>query len=178
MPGFVGRVLRFAVPAGTLAAVATMPATRSPGRRTSAQIEARTTATIALFIVALWVLAILARPTNLWRLGLVRRWRGLFVVTLVVPWSRHFFALDMARADDHRGGGRHRRRGRRAVGGRLAVERLAAPGGAGVAPPRRHPSGRLASGAVRRMRVECSGGAGSTATAGRQGVLATVPGRT
>ncbi|HET6952682.1 MAG TPA: HAD-IC family P-type ATPase [Acidimicrobiales bacterium] len=98
VPGFVGRVLRFAVPAGTLAAIATMAAyglARAEGGVT--QTEARTTATITLFLVALWVLAILARPTNLWRLGLESVMAGLFVVALLVPWSRHFFALNMAR---------------------------------------------------------------------------------
>ena len=99
VPGFVGRVLRFAVPAGTLAAVATMSAYAFARSQDVSQIEARTTATIALFIVALWVLAILSRPTDFWRLGLETAMAGLFVVTLLVPWSRHFFALDMARAD-------------------------------------------------------------------------------
>ena len=59
-------------------------------------IEARTTATITLFIVALWVLAILARPFTFWRFELVGSMAGLFVLALLVPWSRHFFALNMA----------------------------------------------------------------------------------
>jgi cation-transporting ATPase E len=99
VPGFVERVLRFAVPAGTLAAVATMSAYALARSQDVPQIEARTTATITLFIVALWVLAILARPTDFWRLGLETAMAGLFVLALLVPWSRHFFALNMARAD-------------------------------------------------------------------------------
>ena len=57
------------------------PSARSPpmrwraGERVS-QTEARTTATITLFLVALWVLAILARPTNPWRAGLVLAMAG------------------------------------------------------------------------------------------------------
>ncbi|MGH9112623.1 MAG: HAD-IC family P-type ATPase, partial [Acidimicrobiales bacterium] len=64
-PGFVERVLRFAVPAGTVAAVATLAAYGLARTEDGvSQTEARTTATITLFLVALWVLAILARPTN------------------------------------------------------------------------------------------------------------------
>ena len=69
-PGFVGRVLRFAVPAGVLAATATMVSYGLARAEHVPPIEARTTATITLFIVALWVLAILARPTDLWRFEL------------------------------------------------------------------------------------------------------------
>src|SRR4029453_3178446 len=64
-PGFVGRVLPFAVPAGAVAATATMAA-YALARDTEGvgQTEARTIATITLFLVALWVLAILARPAS------------------------------------------------------------------------------------------------------------------
>ncbi|MDD9372098.1 MAG: HAD-IC family P-type ATPase, partial [Acidimicrobiales bacterium] len=99
VPGFVERVLRFAVPAGALAAIATMSAYGLARSQDVAQIEARTTATITLFIVALWVLAILARPFTWWRFELVGAMAGLFVLALVVPWSRHFFALDMAHVE-------------------------------------------------------------------------------
>ena len=95
-PGFVNRVLRFAVPAGVLAAGATLLAYAEARAADVAQIEARTTATIALFIVAMWVLAILARPLPIWRMSLQTAMAGLFVIALLVPWSRHFFALNMA----------------------------------------------------------------------------------
>ena len=99
VPGFVERVLRFALPAGTLAAIATMSAYGLARSQDVSQVEARTTATITLFIVALWVLAILARPTDFWRLGLESAMAGLFVLALLVPWSRHFFDLNMARPE-------------------------------------------------------------------------------
>ena len=95
-PGFVGRVLRFAVPAGILAATATMTSYGLARAEHVSQVEARTTATITLFIVALWVLAILARPTNLWRFELEASMAGLFVLALLLPWTREFFALNMA----------------------------------------------------------------------------------
>ena len=73
-PGFVGRVLRFAVPAGVLAATATMVSYGLARAEHVPATEARTTAAITLFIVALWVLAILARPTDLWRSSWRRPW--------------------------------------------------------------------------------------------------------
>ena len=45
----------------------------------------------------MWVLAILARPFTWWRYEMVGAMAGLFVLALLVPWSRHFFALNMAR---------------------------------------------------------------------------------
>jgi cation-transporting P-type ATPase E len=97
VPGFVERVLRFAVPAGVLAAVATMSAYGLARSQDVPTIEARTTATITLFVVAMWVLAILARPFTWWRYELVGAMAGLFALALLVPWSRHFFALNMAK---------------------------------------------------------------------------------
>ncbi|MGH9215623.1 MAG: cation-translocating P-type ATPase [Acidimicrobiales bacterium] len=94
-PGFVERVLRFAVPAGTVAAACTIAAYGLARAESGvSQTEARTTATITLFLVALWVLAILARPTNPWRAGLVLSMGAAFVVIMSVPWFRDFFALN------------------------------------------------------------------------------------
>ncbi len=95
-PGFVGRVLRFAVPAGAVAATATM-AGYALARDTDGvnQTEARTVATITLFLVALWVLAILARPASVWRAGLVAAMAVVFVVVLAIPVLRELFDLEL-----------------------------------------------------------------------------------
>jgi cation-transporting ATPase E len=97
-PGFVGRVLRFAVPAGAVAAAATFLAYAlardEPG---TSLAEARTTATLVLFGVALWVLDILARSTAVRRV-LVAAMAAGFALTLAVPAARHFFGLDPPRA--------------------------------------------------------------------------------
>ena len=99
-PGFVERVLRFAVPAGTVAAVCTIAAYALARSESGvSQTEARTTATITLFLVALWVLAILARPTNPWRAGLVLAMAGAFAVIMAVPGLQDFFALNPPRAE-------------------------------------------------------------------------------
>jgi cation-transporting ATPase E len=95
-PGFVGRVLRFAIPAGAVAATATFTA-YALARDTDGvnQDEARTIATITLFLVALWVLSILARPTSPWRVGLVGTMAVAFVVVLSIPSVREYFDLNI-----------------------------------------------------------------------------------
>jgi cation-transporting ATPase E len=99
-PGFVERVLRFAVPAGTVAAACTIAAYGLARSESGvSQTEARTTATITLFLVALWVLAILARPTNPWRAGLVLSMGAAFAVIMSVPGLRDFFALNPPRTE-------------------------------------------------------------------------------
>ena len=94
-PGFVGRVLRFAIPAGAVAATATLTA-YALARDTAGvnRGEARTVAVVTLFLVALWVLAILARPTSPWRAGLVATMAMAFVVVMSLPALRDFFELD------------------------------------------------------------------------------------
>ena len=94
--GFVGRVLRFAAPAGTVAAVATFTAYAMARVQPDVDLtEARTTATLVLFSVGMWVLAILARPLTGARRMLIIGLAVSFVGVLVVPGLREFFALDM-----------------------------------------------------------------------------------
>jgi cation-transporting ATPase E len=95
-PGFLARVLRFAVPAGLVAATATFAGYALASESEDLPIEeARTTATLVLFLVALWILSILARPFNRWRLELVAAMGGMFVVILAVPALRDYFELDL-----------------------------------------------------------------------------------
>ncbi|WP_433333162.1 HAD-IC family P-type ATPase [Spirillospora sp. CA-294931] len=92
--GFVSRVLRFAVPAGIACGVATFAGyLLARENRASLFEEDSSTATLALFFLAVWVLALIARPYNWWRLGLVLAMAGAFLVVLAVPWTREFFAL-------------------------------------------------------------------------------------
>jgi cation-transporting ATPase E len=94
-PGFLGRVLRFAIPAGVVAASATFAGYTLAGHEDVSLAEQRTTATLVLFGVALWVLSILARPLSGWRAGLVAGMAAAFVVVLAVPALRDYFALDL-----------------------------------------------------------------------------------
>ncbi|WP_460367946.1 HAD-IC family P-type ATPase, partial [Actinocorallia lasiicapitis] len=94
-PGFVPRVLRFAVPAGIACGAATflgyMLARDNPA---NAFAQDSTTATFTLFFLAMWVLALIARPYTWWRVGLVAAMGAAFAVVLAVPGLRTFFALD------------------------------------------------------------------------------------
>ena len=95
-PGFIGRVLRFALPAGAVAATATFIAyalARQEGSLSKA--EARTTATLVLFAVAIQVLVLLARPLTPLRRVLISTMVGAFGLALAVPATRTFFALDL-----------------------------------------------------------------------------------
>lgn len=57
-------------------------------------LEAETSAaTLTLFLISMWVLAIIARPYTWWRLGLVAAMGAGFLLVLVVPWLQEFFAL-------------------------------------------------------------------------------------
>ncbi len=99
-PGFVSRVLHFAVPAGTLAAIVTFVG-YAVGRSVLDLTldEARTTAALVLASVGLVVLVRLAQPLTAWRLALVASMIGLFALALILPAAREFFALDLPPAD-------------------------------------------------------------------------------
>ncbi|MFI5977983.1 HAD-IC family P-type ATPase [Streptomyces sp. NPDC051452] len=97
-PHFVRRVMRYSVPGGVVAGVATFvtyliarhhyTGAGSLGAETSA-------ATLTLFLVSMWVLAIIARPYTWWRVLLVAAMGAAFVVVLAVPALQSFFALKL-----------------------------------------------------------------------------------
>ena len=92
-PGFVRRVLTFAVPAGTVAATATFltyAAMRTAGVDLAA---ARTLATVVLFSVAFWVLTVVARPLTAPRRWLLAAMACSFGCVFTVAPLRDFFGL-------------------------------------------------------------------------------------
>ncbi|MBO3748968.1 HAD-IC family P-type ATPase [Streptosporangiaceae bacterium NEAU-GS5] len=94
-PGFVPRVLRFAIPAGLACGIAAYAAYYLAELPPSAPASSKTVATITLFAVATWVLALIARPYTWWRIALVAAMAGVFVLVLALPWARDFFALSL-----------------------------------------------------------------------------------
>ncbi|HEV2893342.1 MAG TPA: hypothetical protein VG411_06295, partial [Actinomycetota bacterium] len=94
-PGFVRRTLAFAIPAGLTAAIGTLVAYQVADVANVPQDQARTTATLALAGLGLVVLALAARPLNRSRRLLLLAMAGAFVVVLLVPFLRVFFALDL-----------------------------------------------------------------------------------
>ncbi|GAA2216352.1 HAD-IC family P-type ATPase [Nonomuraea monospora] len=93
-PGFVPRVLRFAVPAGVLCAAAVLLSFWAAHKGTSTLLEDQTAAVITLFLTTWWVLVLIARPLNWWRTALVGAMAVLFAIGLALPFVREFFALE------------------------------------------------------------------------------------
>jgi cation-transporting P-type ATPase E len=88
LPGFLHRVLTFAVPVGLVTGAAAYA-----GYATTRWLEpavgvagARTTATLVVVVVALWTLVVIVRPPRAWQLALVAALAGIVAVVLVVPW--------------------------------------------------------------------------------------------
>ncbi|MGW1557490.1 HAD-IC family P-type ATPase [Streptomyces sp. NPDC002144] len=97
-PHFVRRVMRYSIPGGVVAAVATF-VTYLIARHHytgAGQLDAETSAaTLTLFLISLWVLAIIARPYTWWRVALVAAMGVAFLFVLIVPSFQHFFALKL-----------------------------------------------------------------------------------
>ncbi|WP_427017239.1 HAD-IC family P-type ATPase [Pseudarthrobacter sp. P1] len=101
-PGFLRRALAFSIPAGTIIAAAILAvygyarAFPDPALAAGEQLKAaQTAATVAVLLVALWVLGALARPFDRWRALLVGAMALGLVLVLAVPFARSFFALEI-----------------------------------------------------------------------------------
>lgn len=96
-PHFVRRVMRYAIPSGLIAGTATFVAyvvARAHYAGQDGALAAETSsATLTLFLVSLWVLAIIARPYTWWRVALVLAMGAGFLIVLLTPWLQRFFAL-------------------------------------------------------------------------------------
>ncbi|MFI9393584.1 HAD-IC family P-type ATPase [Streptomyces bauhiniae] len=95
-PHFVRRVMRYSVPGGLLAGVATFVTyllARHHYTGAGALSAETSAATLTLFLISMWVLAIIARPYTWWRLALVAAMGVAFLFVLTVPWLQDFFAL-------------------------------------------------------------------------------------
>ena len=97
-PHFVRRVMRYSIPGGVVAAIATF-VTYLIARHYytgKGSLAAETSAaTLTLFLISMWVLAIIARPYTWWRVVLVASMGAAFLLVLVVPGLQHFFALKL-----------------------------------------------------------------------------------
>ncbi|MET9098537.1 HAD-IC family P-type ATPase [Streptomyces antibioticus] len=97
-PHFVRRVMRYSIPGGVLAGVATFVTYLIARHHYTGEgsLDAETSvATLTLFLISMWVLAIIARPYTLWRVLLVASMGGAFLLVLAVPWLQEFFALKL-----------------------------------------------------------------------------------
>ncbi|MCX4666242.1 HAD-IC family P-type ATPase [Streptomyces sp. NBC_01381] len=97
-PHFVRRVMRYAIPGGVVAGVATFATyllARHHYEGAGAREAETSAATLALFLIAMWVLAIIARPYTWWRIGLIATMGLGFLLVLTVPWLQDFFQLKL-----------------------------------------------------------------------------------
>ncbi|MFE0418806.1 HAD-IC family P-type ATPase [Streptomyces tendae] len=97
-PHFVRRVMRYAIPGGVVAGAATFVTylvARQHYTGPNALDAETSAATLTLFLISMWVLAIIARPYTWWRVLLVAAMGLGFVIVLVVPWLQDFFALKL-----------------------------------------------------------------------------------
>ena len=96
--GFVRRVMTAALPAGAVVGISTFTSylLAYPGRDGTAaeQMQASTGALITLLIGAVWVLAVVARPYQWWRVLLVSTSALAYVVIFALPLAREKFMLD------------------------------------------------------------------------------------
>ncbi len=95
--GFVGRVLRFAVPTGLAAAIATFGAYQLAISEEVQLTEARTTATLVLTAIGLFALGMVSRPLLPWKKWLIAAMAGLLLLFMVSPVSHDFFELNLPR---------------------------------------------------------------------------------
>ncbi|GAB2705038.1 cation-translocating P-type ATPase [Nocardia thraciensis] len=100
--GFVPRVLRLAIPSGVVIGVMTfiayLIAYQGPQQSDVQKVQAGTTALITLLIIAVWVLAIVARPWNWWKIVLIGGSVLGYLILFTIPFTREFFRLDPSNA--------------------------------------------------------------------------------
>ncbi len=104
-PGFLGRVLRFSVPAGAVAGLATWlvylyARSRAGNPLTDAELaDARSTSTLTLLGIGLVVLVVVSRPLRLWKVGLAAGMGGLYAILLAWDFPREYFELTIPDAE-------------------------------------------------------------------------------
>jgi cation-transporting ATPase E len=96
IPGFLERVLRFCIPAGLIGFTAALLTYGLARFEDDLPLkEARTSATLVLVVVGLWVLVLLARPFNWWKTLLVGSMAGSVALILLIPPLSDFYALEL-----------------------------------------------------------------------------------
>jgi cation-transporting ATPase E len=95
-PGSMRRVLSFAVPAGICAGVVTLLTywVVREGPFDASLDEARSSATLALGLVGLWVLYRLVRPLDRLEALLLAGIAVAFVAVVTIPWTADLYAID------------------------------------------------------------------------------------
>ena len=98
-PGFTGRVLRFAIPAGAIIAAAAFTAYALARAAGLPLIQQRTAAVLVTLTLSLCVLVLLAIPLTWRRIVLVGAALAGFALLFPLPAVRDFYALQLPRGD-------------------------------------------------------------------------------
>jgi cation-transporting ATPase E len=97
-PGFVRRVMTSALPSGLVVGTATfisyLAAYQGRAATVIEQTQASTAALITLLVTMVWVLAVVARPYEWWRVALVGLSGLAYVVIFSIPLAQKTFLLD------------------------------------------------------------------------------------
>ena len=98
-PGFVERVLRLGVPAGVIVATVTfvtyLLVLPGPGAGEAAMRQATTATLAGMIVAATWVLAVVARPYQWWKVALVVVSGLAYLLIFSWPLTRELFLLDV-----------------------------------------------------------------------------------
>lgn len=96
--GFVPRVLRFAVPSGVIIAIVTFVCYlliyQGSHVPEDVRVQVSTCVLITLITASLWVLAVVARPYQWWKIALLVASVLAYVVLFSIPIARTFFEID------------------------------------------------------------------------------------
>jgi cation-transporting P-type ATPase E len=97
-PGFVRRVMTSALPSGVVVGIATfisyLAAYQGREPTQTQQTQASTAALITLLVTMVWVLAVVARPYEWWRVALVALSGLAYAVIFSIPLAQKAFMLD------------------------------------------------------------------------------------
>lgn len=92
-PGFLRRSLSFAIPSGVVVALGLTWYTFVARGLGVHEEQLRTGATVILAVVGIWVLAVLARPLNRFKVLVVGAMFVLLIAVFTIPLARQFFVL-------------------------------------------------------------------------------------
>lgn len=96
--GFVRRVMTAALPSGVVVGTATfvsyLIAYQGRAATPVEQTQASTAALITLLVSSVWVLSVVARPYEWWRVALVAVSVVAYLLIFAMPWTQHLFLLD------------------------------------------------------------------------------------
>ena len=101
-PGFARRVLQLALPSGVVVAACTFTTyllCRPPvGAAEAVRTQASTASLACLIVVATWVLSVVARPYEWWKVALLVVSAAAYVAIFLIPFTQSLFLLDAGNA--------------------------------------------------------------------------------